>query len=118
MQPQPGMQHFGLRGDHVVIATNGYVEQEIEVATAGRYRIEIIAGGSPAAEVYPIVEVRVANEALGQAQLTVGTMRPYALEVDLPAGVHALRLVFINDSNVGGEDRNLFIDKVICYGPD
>jgi hypothetical protein len=117
MEPQPGMLHFSKGGGRVVIATNGYVETEVEVARAGRYRVELVAGGSPAAGVYPIVDVAMNGQSIGQVELTTGSLKPHPIEADLAAGVQKLRVTFTNDSNVGGEDRNLYVGRVVFYGP-
>jgi hypothetical protein len=45
-------------------------------------------------------------------------MRPYRLPAQLSAGVQKLRVTFTNDSNVGGEDRNLYVDRVAFYPID
>jgi hypothetical protein len=118
MQPQPGMPYFSKGGGRVVIATNGYVETEVEVARAGRYTVELVAGGSPAEGVYPIVELSMGDRSLGQVELTTGTMKGYPLTADLAAGVQKLRVTFANDRNTAGEDRNLYVDRVVFYGPE
>jgi len=115
MAPQPGMPFFSNRGGVASLACNGYVKTPIEVAAAGRYTMELVASGTPAAGVYPLVEVAIDGAKLGQVQLTSGAWRSYFLGVSLPAGAHELRLSFVNDFNTGGEDRNLMLDKVTFY---
>jgi len=118
MEPQPGMRYFSKGGGRVIIATAGYIETDVEVARAGRYRVELVAGGSSAAGVYPIVDVAMDGRMLGQVALTTGSLKPYLLEADLAQGVQKLRVTFTNDSNVGGEDRNLYVGRVVFYGPE
>jgi hypothetical protein len=118
MEPQPGMPHFSKGGGRVVIATNGYVETEVEVARAGRYTVELVAGGSPAEGVYPIVELSMDGRSLGQVALNTGGMKGYSLTADLAAGAQKLRVTFTNDRNTAGEDRNLYVDRVVFYGPE
>lgn len=117
MEPQPGMRYFSKGGGRAVIATNGYIETEVEVVRDGRYRIELVAGGSAAEGVYPVVELSLGDRSLGQVELTGGSMKPYALEADLGLGSQKLRVAFINDRNVAGEDRNLYVDRIVFYGP-
>jgi hypothetical protein len=112
MTPQPGMPFFSNQGGHAALACNGYVQTPIRLAAAGRYNMELVASGTPAAGVYPLVEVAVDGKPVGRVQLTSGAWRSYFLDVDLPAGNHELRLSFINDFNANGEDRNLMLDKV------
>jgi len=116
MTPQSGMPFFSNKGSHAAMACNGFIETPIEVAVAGSYGMELVASGSPAAGVYPLVEVVLDDRTIGRVQLTSGGWRSYFVEVALPAGKHNLRLVFVNDLNVGGEDRNVMLDKVTFYG--
>lgn len=77
--------------------------------------MELLAAGSVAAGEYPIVAVELNGQALATIRLTSGEWRSYAVDVELPAGDHELRLLFTNDLTVNGQDRNLQIDKVTFY---
>ena len=115
MVPQPDMPHFHNRGTYASIACSGYVKTPIEVAATGPYTMELVASGTPAGGVYPLVEVRVDGKPVGQVQLTSGSWRPYLLDVEFTEGTHELALFFMNDSNQDGEDRNLMVDKAVFY---
>jgi hypothetical protein len=115
MTPQPGMPHFSNQGGHAALACNGYIQTPIQVAATGRYSMELVASGSPAAGVYPLVEIAIDGKKAGQVQLTSGNWRSYFLDLDLPAESHELRLSFVNDFNVNGEDRNVMLDKASFY---
>ena len=115
MTPQPGMPFFSNQGSQAHLACNGYVQTPIEVVTARRYTLELVAGGTPAQGVYPLVEVTVGGRPLGRIQLTSRGPRSYFLDVPLAAGRHELRLAFMNDLNAAGEDRNLILDQVRFY---
>ncbi len=116
MEPEEGMPHFAKRGGIAHFGSNGYVETEIEVARAGRYRIEVIAGGTQAEGIYPAAEIALDDTVLGQVQTTSAGPNSYFLEAELPAGVHNLRLRFTNDFYRPPDgDRNLALDKVIFY---
>jgi hypothetical protein len=112
MTPQPGMSFFSNQGSSANLACNGYIRTPLQVATAGRYTLELVAAGTPAQGVYPLVEITLDGQRLGQVQLTAGSWRSYFLDLDLPAGEHEFRLSFVNDLNAAGEDRNLMLDKV------
>ncbi len=117
MDPQPGMPWFSKEGGAAHFGASGYVETEVEIARAGRYRAEIVAGGTPAQNEYAIVEVLIDGQKLGQVQLTTGNPSSYFLDLDLPAGVHKLRLAYPNDLYLPpNEDRNLVLEKIIFYG--
>jgi hypothetical protein len=113
MEPQPDMPHFHDRGTFVSLACNGYVKTPIEVAAAGRYTVQVVASGSRAAGVFPIVEVRVDRKPVGQVQLATTAWRPYVLQFELTEGTHELALAFTNDYNRDGEDRNVRLDQVL-----
>ncbi|HUT33360.1 MAG TPA: carbohydrate-binding domain-containing protein [Planctomycetota bacterium] len=115
MTPQPTMPHFGVHGSYVTMACSGWIKTPIEVAVAGRYTMEVVAGGSAAQGVYPHIEISVDGTKAGEVQLTSGGLRPYLVAIELPEGKHELSLRFTNDLNVGGEDRNLTLDKVVFY---
>jgi hypothetical protein len=115
MTPQPGVPHFSNAGGFASMACNGYIASPFRVAQAGRYRLEVIASGSAAANVYPEVEVLVDGRSAGTIRLSSPGWRSYALPLDLSLGDHQLRLAFINDFNRGGEDRNLRLDRVTFY---
>lgn len=115
MTPQPGMPHFSNQGSHASLACNGYIQTPIEIATTQRYTMELVAAGSSAAGVYPLVGVAIDGKTIAQVQLTSGNWRSYFVELDLPGGRHELRLAFLNDLNANGEDRNLRLDKVSFY---
>jgi hypothetical protein len=115
MTPQPGMLHFSNQGGSAALACSGYVQTPLQVAETGRYTLELVASGTSAQGVYPLVEVQFDGSKVGQVQLSAGNWRSYYLDVELTAGDHELRLVFVNDANIGGEDRNLKLDKVTFY---
>ena len=113
MTPQAGMPHFRNQGGFASLACSGYVEHPIQVASGGPYTLSIVASGTPAAGVFPLVAVAIDEQTVGHIQLTGGNWRSYSLNVDLPEGDHVLRLSFTNDLNAAGEDRNLQLDKVV-----
>ncbi|MCY2989895.1 MAG: hypothetical protein NTY19_18780 [Planctomycetota bacterium] len=115
MTPQPEMPFFRNQGGSASLACNGYVETPIQVAVAGPYSVEIVASGTSAQGVYPLVEVAIDGQTVGKIQLTAGSWRSYFLDLDLAEGVHKFRLSFVNDTNVNGEDRNLLLDKVTFF---
>ena len=82
---------------------------------AGRYTLEVFAGGTPAKGEYPIVEVRIDGRLIGRIHTTGFNCRSYPVTADPSPGRHESRLAFVNDFCEGGEDRNLSLEKVVCY---
>ncbi len=114
MTPQPDLPHFHNAGAFVSLACSGWVKTPIKVAAAGRYTVEVVAGGTECEGVYPLIEVRLDGRKAGQVQLTSGAWRPYPLSVALPEGDHELSLAFVDDESVPAvSDRNLVLDKVL-----
>jgi len=115
MTPQERMPHFRSFGTSVALACSGYVSKPVEVASPGRYTLALVARGSPAEGVYPIVAISLGQKELGRVELTSSAWRTYPLAADLPQGPHDLRLTFTNDLTAAGEDRNLYLDKLVFY---
>ena len=115
MTPQPGIPHYQAHPTCALMACTGYIRTPIQVATTGHYTLRVVASGSSAGGTYPIVAVQIDREPVGQIELATGNRRPYLLEADLAEGTHELSLKFTNDANIGGEDRNLRLDKVVFY---
>ena len=80
---------------------------------AGTYPLTVVAGGTPNGGVYPLVEISVNGAPVAQVSLAEGAVRPYRCLVELPRGRCALRAAFVNDANVGGEDRNFVLDRLV-----
>lgn len=114
MTPQPNLPWFRREADHIYMGANGYVETQVRVVKAGRYRVGIWARGTPMKGVYPMVVLELDGKALGQVECRSDDWGVHFLTLDLPTGSHTLRLRFTNDAYdpVAGEDRNLWVDKL------
>jgi len=115
MEPDPKMPHFKRYDDYAALNAAGYIETTVDIARAGAYRMEIVAGGTPAKGIYPIVQAILDGRSLGEVELVGGAWRAYSLRAALPAGKHTLRLAYVNDLQSPPEDRNLRLDKVVFY---
>jgi hypothetical protein len=115
MTPQPDMPHYQAYSTYASMACSGHIRTPIQVGKSGRYTLRVVAAGSSAGGVYPIVAVEIDGKPAGRIELSTGNWRPYLLEADLAEGPHELSLKFTNDANIGGEDRNLRLDKVVFY---
>jgi len=116
--PKPDMPYFRVEGGVAHLASNGWVEGEIEVPTDGRYKLSVDASGTPAKGVFPEVRVWLDGREAGIIQLATGSWRRYSLSVSLTAGRHVLRLEFTNDLWEPPEDRNLNLSQVLLMPID
>ncbi|MEW5718845.1 MAG: carbohydrate-binding domain-containing protein, partial [Chloroflexota bacterium] len=114
MTPMPNYRYFAPQGDFVTMVTNGYIETQVRVATAGKYRIGVMARGTPAAGVYPIVAFELNGKVIGQVECKSDGFSLHYVVADLPAGTFTLRVRYTNDLQLQdkGEDRNLYLDRL------
>jgi len=96
----------------VGLFTNGVLRGRIEVAEAGWHLVSLRARGTPALGVYPRLEVRVGDAPVASATVPSEEWSVIALLVELPAGSPNLSVAFTNDAQIGGEDRNVWIEWV------
>jgi hypothetical protein len=112
LTPMPNYRYFAQQGDFVTMVTNGYVETQVRVATAGKYRIGVMARGTPAAGIYPIVALELNGKVIGQVECKSDGFSLHYLIADLPAGTFTLRVRYTNDTQLQSEDRNLYLDRL------
>lgn len=116
--PKPDMPYFRAEGGIAHLASNGWVEGEIQVPRDGRYRICLDASGTPAKGIFPEVRVWLDGREVGTVSLTTGGWKRYPVSVELSAGTHTLRLEFTNDFYEPPEDRNLNLGQVVVVPVD
>jgi GH35 family endo-1,4-beta-xylanase len=97
--------------------SNGHVGAGVAVAKAGRHTIIVRAHGTPAAGVWPRMVVRVGPTRIGQATVDRREFADYRFEADLAAGTQKVLVEFDNDAVVDGEDRNLYLDRIVIEAP-
>lgn len=112
MAPQSGLAWFRREADHVYLGTNGFIEGQVRVLRAGRYRITVWGRGTPAEGEYPLVALELDGKELGRVEIRSDDWGPHLLRAELPAGEHLLRLRFLNDLWRPPEDRNLWLDRL------
>jgi hypothetical protein len=112
MQPNPGIGAFTRAQDHVVMGANGYLDQPVQIAEAGAYRVRLHAKGSAVDGVYSIVSVQLDGAELGKVECRSTTWGEFDMAASLPAGSHVLRVAFTNDARRANEDRNLWLDWI------
>lgn len=105
--------------DHVVFATVGAAEAEIDFPADGRYIVGIVARGTPCRGTYPLARVSIDGEAMGFVAAARETWHTATTFGRVRKGRHKVAVAFINDeSDPPREDRNLFLDKVLIAPDD
>jgi len=102
------------QGDEVHFYSNGLVADHFDFAKPGRYKLMLMARGTPARGEYPLVEVRVDGRLAATVKLDSADWKVYTAHLDVPeAGRRKVEIAFVNDYYGGGEDRNFFLKLVI-----
>ena len=97
--------------------SNGEVGEYVRAEVAGAYEVVVRARGTPCKGVWPLMQVTVDG---GQGPtVTVGSrdLAEYVLKVDIPSGAHQVAVAFLNDEVAGGEDRNLYLERIEIRPP-
>ncbi|NQT88829.1 hypothetical protein HQ560_18825, partial [bacterium] len=97
--------------------SNGRVGAVVRIASGGRHTITVRAHGSPAAGVWPRMLVRVGSKRVGEATVDRAEFAEYRFEADLSAGAQRVLVEFANDAVANGEDRNLYLDRIVIEAP-
>ena len=84
----------------------------------GAYRVEIVAKGDAAVNVWPIMELHADGVKVAQWTVSSSTWRTYATTLAFASGeAKELRIQFTNDYNANGHDRNLRLDALRLVAP-
>ncbi len=92
------------------IWSNGYVSTFHTFEEAGPASLTVVAKGQAAWGVWPRMVVTVGGVVVGNIDVTSSSYQPYEFTFDAVAGVHDIRVSFVNDYYGGGQDRNLYVD--------
>lgn len=95
------------------IWSNGNISKGISLAAGKRYRVTVVAKATLARGQGANMSVKFGNQAIGTAVVSSTSYANYNTQFTPSQGQGTLKVEFTNDFTGGGEDRNLFIDKVI-----
>ncbi len=107
-------------GDGWNLSSNGYVGTFIDVSTAGPVSVTIKADGSICGVTLPVMHLHIGD--CSEAWSVADNGNPhtnysdYVADFNLPDGMHAVRIEFVNDFNSISEDRNLYLKSVTFNG--
>jgi hypothetical protein len=93
--------------------SNGYIQDSLEFPAAAAYAFEIVARGTKAQQQYPIMELRIDGVVAGTFTVNSKNWKSFTVDVPVSAGNHAVSVAFTNDYYASGQDRNLYVDKVV-----
>jgi hypothetical protein len=110
------LDEFSLEGTYVNLANGvitfasaGTATGPVTVPAPGLYVLSLRLAGTPADGGLPIAAVRLDGQQVATVGLTRQEPRTYQALVDFPGGESRLQVAFVNDLNVGGEDRNMML---------
>jgi len=92
--------------------SNGEVGGYVLVPADGDYTVTVRAGGTPCRGEWPKMAVAVDRRPAVDVRVGRKDFADYAVQVPLTAGVRLVTVAFLNDAVAGGEDRNLFLDRI------
>lgn len=99
------------------IGSNGYISTPHHFGE-GAVTITVYARGSVAAKVWPNLRLSVGGVALGNVTVNTTTYVPYSFSHTAIAGPAEIRVQFTNDLNQNGQNRNLYVDRVVLSCAD
>lgn len=94
------------------LSNNGYVSTSHTFA-AGQTTITVNAKGSAAGNVWPHMVVSVDGAPIGSTFVSSSSWTDYAFSFTATAGAHQISVAFDNDYATRGQDRNLYVAKVV-----
>ena len=106
---QTGGGRPAVKGDYLF--TNGEVTRKINVHGA-LTRLVLRAKASPAKNVYPVMYVKIDGQVVDEYYMDSKGYKNYYTDMKLTPGTHLLGLQYVNDLSVGGNDRNVGIQRV------
>ena len=106
-------QNLTSQGDIGIFFKEGYAKYELTWKRGMDTKLWILAWGTPAFGIYPILELRVDGKRSGF--LYVGEEKPlfYPVMVSIPAGRHTITVSYPNDGGLPGFDKNGEVKKLV-----
>lgn len=106
-----------VQGDFYNLWSNGTLSENVSFPIAGTYNVKVEAKGSVAGTVWPLMQVLVDDKVVATTTVNSATVTSYNYNLTMTAGVHKIGVGFTNDANVGAEDRNLYLKRIVIFAP-
>lgn len=106
-----------VQGDFYNLWSNGTLSENVLFPSAGSYNVRVEAKGSVAGTVWPTMQVLVDDKVVATTIVNLAAVTSYNYNLTMTAGVHKVGIGFTNDGNVGAEDRNLYLKRIVIFDP-
>ena len=97
--------------------SNGQVGQAVRIAAPGGYQVTVRAWGSPAGGGWPEMALLVDGQTIRQVTVGRADAADYRFALPLTPGIHEIAAAFLNDTMIGKEDRNLYLQSITIRPP-
>jgi hypothetical protein len=104
-----GSKYNRAIGEFAILASSGTVTGPMDFGRDGHWLIGCRSKGTPAAGVWPRLRVLLDRKELGHITINSDQPSTYAVLAQAPAGKHDLAFSFVNDAQIGKEDRNVYL---------
>ena len=104
------------QGDYYNLWSNGTLSQMVNFSASGNFKIEVEGFGTPAGGVYPIMQILVDDRVVGTVTMGSTVLGLYSVQVQIPSGQHKIGVGFTNDAVINGQDRNLYVRRILLSG--
>lgn len=111
--PAAAWNGVGKKDGVVQFFSNATATARFQARRAGRYRVTLLLGGTPASGGWPLARVHCDAQNLGEVAVEGPGPARYEREVVLAAGSHQLSVAFGNDAAEAPEDRNLWFEGAV-----
>jgi len=108
---------YSTNGSVFYMNSGGNIQVSVAFTTTGTYKFDLIASGTPAVGVWPIVQLKVDGGVRKAFSVTNTSFGHYSISLSIAAGTHVVGLAFINDYYAPPEDRNAAVEQLMI-SPD
>ena len=102
----------GIQEDLWNLWSNGEFGDHVTFAKPGDYTIVLRAHGSPVKNVWPLAALFIDGRRRETITVDSAELNDYRFQLKADARAYRITVAFLNDAMEGGEDRNLYIDRL------
>jgi hypothetical protein len=97
---------YSVAGEIAWLNSGGRIETTVRFTSSGSYTFQVVAGGTPAQGILPLIGITVDGTVRTNFFLNSAAMTSYSIELSVGAGTHKIGLAFLNDLYAPPDDRN------------